>query len=316
MDLLYFWPCPRLSQIERSVENLKNVKIQSEYYFRSFLKEAFSGNITKQWRNFHKADSSIDENLLNSIINENKNQIKLISEPERPSNFSIPNEWKFVLSNDLFTFITSGSRGWAKYYDDCGVIFLRVTNLDHNSITLDLSKIKRVNPPKNSEGRRTLVQHNDILISITADVGMVGIIPQNLEKAYVNQHISLTRPDPRLNSSFIAWFLASPEGGQLQFQKLQRGMTKSGLGLNDIRSIWIPFPSLKEQYIIVNEIEHQFSNLQQTKSMIKLMICQLDELRKSILKQAFEGKLVSQDPNDEPAEILLQKIKQEKQKFN
>ncbi|KFM18349.1 Type-1 restriction enzyme EcoAI specificity protein [Marine Group I thaumarchaeote SCGC AAA799-P11] len=144
---------------------------------------------------------------------------------------------------------------------------------------------------------------------------MVAIIPDNFEEAYVNQHVSLVRVDSRLNPKFIAWFLSSFDGGQQQFKNLQRGVIKTGLGLNDIRSIWIPFPSLEEQKIIVEKIEECVSVISQKKSQLDSLLMQLDILKSVILKYAFEGKLVPQDPNDEPVEILLQKIKQEKEQL-
>ena len=86
----------------------------------------------------------------------------------------------------LFDFVTSGSRGWAKYYADKGALFLRMGNLDHASISLDLTDIQRVDPPEGAEGTRTKVERGDILISITADVGMTGLVPSTLEKAFTS----------------------------------------------------------------------------------------------------------------------------------
>src|SRR5690348_15082993 len=102
--------------------------------------------------------------------------------------------WPVVKSGSLLSFVTSGSRGWARYYSVSGPAFLRVGNLDHDSISLDLRDVQRVEPPSGTEGARTRVQPSDILISITADVGMIGIVPQNFEEAYINQHVALARP--------------------------------------------------------------------------------------------------------------------------
>lgn len=95
-------------------------------------------------------------------------------------------------------------------------------NLDHDSVELDLTNIQLVSPPEGAEGTRTQIQSNDILISITADVGMIAVVPSGFGEAYINQHISLARPVGCINAQYLAWFLAS-KPGQRQFQDLQRG---------------------------------------------------------------------------------------------
>ncbi len=112
-----------------------------------------------------------------------------LTEDWRVENETADDAWKSAKGTEVFSFITSGSRGWAGYYADSGAIFLRIGNLDHETISLDLSKIQYVNPPEGAEGSRTRVQLNDILISITADVGMVGLISEPIGDAYINQHI-------------------------------------------------------------------------------------------------------------------------------
>ena len=108
-----------------------------------------------------------------------------------------------VKSRELFSFVTSGSRGWAKYYSTDGPIFITVGNLEHGNINLDFSHVRRVRPPKGSEGIRTRVQQNDILISVTADIGMVGFISEPIAEAYVNQHVALARPRKGNDFRFI-----------------------------------------------------------------------------------------------------------------
>ena len=83
-----------------------------------------------------------------------------------------------------------------------------------------------------------------------------------------------------------------------------------GLGLDDIRSVNIPIAPLVEQRQIVEEIERRFSVADQIEKNVDQSLKQAERLRHSILKRAFEGKLVPQDPNDEPAEKLLERIRQ------
>jgi type I restriction enzyme S subunit len=213
--------------------------------------------------------------------------------------------------HELFSVVTSGSRGWAQYYSDDGALFLRVGNLDRQTVTLDLNDVQRVTPPQGSEGLRTRLEQNDILVSITADIGMVALVPQLGEPAYINQHVALARPEVGVYAAYVAWYLAS-EYGQKQFDELRRGATKAGLGLDDIRGVRVPIPPLAEQHRIVAEVERRLTTVERTEADVDAQLRRAARLRQSILKRAFEGKLVPQDPNDEPASVLLDRIRAER----
>lgn len=226
----------------------------------------------------------------------------------------IPNNWCWAYSGEVFAFVTSGSRGWAQYYSDTGSIFIRITNLDFNSLNLDLSPetTQYVNLPNEAEGMRTKVQENDFLFSIPGYLGMFALVPKNLPEAYVNQHIALARPCENLNYRYLGYYFISEVGGIRQFQEKQKGATKAGLTLDDIQTAKIPFPSLEEQEQIVQEIELRLSTCDQLEASIIENLQKSEALRQSTLKQAFEGKLVPQDPSDEPAEKLLERIQAER----
>lgn len=226
--------------------------------------------------------------------------------------YALPEGWCWARTDQLFGFVTSGSRGWAKYYSEAGSTFLRVGNLDHDSISLDLGDVQRVAPPAGTEGTRTRVETGDILISITADVGMVALVPASVEDAYINQHVALARPVPLLDLSYLAWYLASRDGGQRQFRSLQRGATKVGLGLDDIRSVDVPLPPIAEQQRIVAEVERRLSATDEVSAALRRNRRRASRLRQSVLRCAFEGKLAEQRPDDEPASALLERIKAER----
>jgi type I restriction enzyme S subunit len=209
-------------------------------------------------------------------------------------NGRLPSGWIQQAGSDLFTFVTSGSRGWAKYYSDGGPLFLRIGNLDRGTIALDLRDIQRVTPPDGAEGLRTRVVPGDILVSITADLGSVAVVPTGLGEAFINQHIALARPREGANSRYIAWFIVSPEG-QKQLMALQRGATKKGLGLDDIRSLRVPSAPSVEQESIVAEVEKQFTRLDAGVEALRRLQAHLRRYRAGVLNAACEGRLV---PNE------------------
>ncbi len=167
----------------------------------------------------------------------------------------IPKQWDTVQLGCLAETITSGSRGWAAYYSNEGPLFLRIGNLTRDNINLKLGDLIRVNLPPGIEGTRTKVKEGDILISITADLGCIGVIPSNFGDAYVNQHIALVRLKPRYaHSRYIGNYLAG-EKGQKQFHHLNDSGAKAGMNLPAVAKLLIALPSLKEQEKIADVID-------------------------------------------------------------
>lgn len=155
----------------------------------------------------------------------------------------IPVEWEPTNIDSLTKFVTSGSRGWAKYYAVEGDRFLRIGDLTRDHINLRSHDVAFVTPPASSEGKRTAVEAGDVLVSITADLGIIGVIPEDFSTAYVNQHIALARIErDAANPRYVGWYLSS-RGGQRQFEALNESGAKAGLNLPTIRNLQVPIPS-------------------------------------------------------------------------
>ena len=206
-------------------------------------------------------------------------------------NEDLPDGWVTATGKDLFGFVTSGSRGWAKYYADRGPRFLRVGNLDRDTVALDLRDVQNVNPPSGTEGARTRVAQDDILISITADVGMIAVVSDDIGEAYVNQHIALARPVGGYLPAYVGWYLASRDGGQRQFHLLDRGVIKGGLSLDDIRGVEVPLPPLAEQRRIVAKVEELLAQVNAAKDRLAKVPAILKRFRQAVLAAACSGKL-------------------------
>jgi len=163
-------------------------------------------------------------------------------------------EWEEKQIGDLNPFVTSGSRGWAAYYSDAGSLFVRITNLSRESIILDLTDSKFVKLPATaSEGVRTQLKMGDLLISITADIGIIGYIDTSIPSpAYINQHIALVRFEaPNVLSKFVAYFLAG-ENSQRLFRASTDNGTKAGMNLTAIQNLNFLLPSFSEQQRIAD----------------------------------------------------------------
>ena len=191
---------------------------------------------------------------------------------------------------NLTMVVTSGSRGWAKYYSNSGALFVRIGNLTHSGIDIDFRDIQHITPPNNAEGVRTRLQPNDVLVSITADLGSIGFVSEKVEEAYINQHIALVRFQNPVQGRFMAWYLRS-EYGEKDLLKNKRGGGKLGLGLDDIRDTPVPIVDNVTATEIVDKVEEQLSVCDSIEKTVDTALAQADAMRQSILKQAFEGTL-------------------------
>lgn len=191
---------------------------------------------------------------------------------------------------EMSSIVTSGSRGWAQYYADMGARFIRISDLTRDGIELKNDNIQYVKLPVKAEGKRSLLHGNDVLISITADLGSIALIPNELGEAYINQHIAMVRFHNPAQGEFMAWYLRS-EWGQKDLLKNKRGGGKLGLGLDDIRNTPVPVVNDEEATQIVQFVDSRLSVCDSIRKMVDVTLQQTEAMRQSILKQAFEGKL-------------------------
>ena len=156
----------------------------------------------------------------------------------------------------LSSHITSGSRGWAEHYaSDGSSLFLRITNMQRRTPHLDLSDLQKVNPPNTLESTRTRVVSGDVLLSITAELGLVAVIPNDLGEAYVNQHLALVRINPSLAySKYVAWYLCSPTG-QRQIARYNDSGAKAGMNLKNVATLRIPMVEIDKQVSMASQLE-------------------------------------------------------------
>lgn len=195
-----------------------------------------------------------------------------------------------IAIRDISSMVTSGSRGWAKYYNESGARFIRITDLTRDHIKLKNDSIQRVLLPEDAEGKRSRLQGNDVLVSITADLGSIALIPDGIEESYINQHIAVVRFSNASQGKFMAWYLKS-DYGQKDLLRNKRGGGKLGLGLDDIRNTPVPVVSNELANGIVAEIESRLSVCDSIEQTVDTALLQAEAMRQSILKKAFEGTL-------------------------
>jgi len=195
-----------------------------------------------------------------------------------------PMRWPEKPLSDYESFLTSGSRGWAKYYSLSGRAFIRIQNLRGGALSTE--DLIYVDPPDDAEARRTKVQAGDVLISITADLGRTAVVPKSLDgRAHINQHIALVRPKG-IDPTYLSMFLAG-RGGQKQFEALNRHGVKAGLNFDNIRSLSILVPpvQLQRDYVVKKRVADD------VRVKLRSEIAVLDNFFGSLQHRAFAGQL-------------------------
>lgn len=185
----------------------------------------------------------------------------------------VPEEWEVSNIGKISHRVTSGSRWWARFYSETGAKFIRIGNLTREHVNLRLQNIQHVLPPDSSEAKRTVLETGDLLISVTADLGIIGIVPSDLGEAYINQHIALVKLDKENINPYFIGNLLSGFQAQKYFSLLNDSGAKAGLNLKTISAFPVVFPSdRKEQDKIAEIIQKTDSIIETQKSERKKLL--------------------------------------------
>lgn len=204
----------------------------------------------------------------------------------------VPAHWEIKRLKNVCSFITSGPRGWGQYYSDEGPLFLRITNVARDGVDLLLADDKQqsVSPPNGAEGVRTLALAGDVLVTITADLGSVGVVPDKLGKAYVSQHLALCRPTGDLLPRLVA-FMVRSAWGRVHYSLSMNGGTKVGLTLDDVRNTPLAIPPDKEQTRLLDHLDAVSSHFGGMSHAISKHCEQLREYRLALITAAVTGRI-------------------------
>jgi type I restriction enzyme S subunit len=210
---------------------------------------------------------------------------------------------------ELTSKIGSGStpHGGRDVYKDEGTPFIRSQNVRFEGFQSD--GLAYIDDDAAHVLRGVETKFGDVLFNITgASIGRVCLLPEAMEGARVSQHVAIIRPTQEISPEFLALFLQTPHIQSWIFNA-NYGVTRQALTKAMIEGISAPAPALPMQERIVRRIEAAFAKIDRIAAEAASARALLDRLDQAILAKAFRGELVPQDPNDEPAEKLLEKIK-------
>lgn len=306
-------------KLDAGVEALKKIKTQLKRYHQAVLKYAFEGKLTEEWREKHKDELEPAADLLETI-REIKRLTSQGNDKRPPMDkyaflLKIPNEWSWTNFDEIGEVNPKFNRG--EYSHDIDVTFLPMKNVTALAGQVNLSLRKKLSTVVKGY---TYFIDGDILFSkITPcmENGKIVIVEKlcnGLGFGSTEFHvIRLSRDLPRK----LYFYYLIQEGFRREAKRNMTGAVgQLRVPTNYLKRVPVPFPSLQEQQTIVEEIDRRFSVSDKIEKTVDVSLIQAERLRQSILKQAFEGKLVPQDPKDEPAEKLLERIKAEKAKYD
>jgi type I restriction enzyme S subunit len=292
------------SRLDEAVANLKCVKNNLKRYKAAVLKSAVEGKLTEEWRKQHPDVEPADK-LLERILAERREKWQgrgKYKEPVGPDTSGLPElpeGWVWV-SVEQIAHVGTGAtplRSRHEYYENGNVPWITsgalndefvsraneyITDIAVNETNAKLFPVHTLLVAMYGEGK-TRGKVSELLIEAATNQACAAIVTSDLAKK-VRKYVKL-------------FFLKNYE----DIRRLSSGGVQPNLNLGHIKQTAIPLPPLAEQYQIVAEVERLLSIVAGAETQVDANMRRADLLRQSILKQAFSGQLVPQDPDDEPA---------------
>jgi type I restriction enzyme, S subunit len=269
------------SELEAGVAALDRVSVELKRYEASLLKAACEGRLSESRKaeNFNELPEGWQWSSVAELAAEEKNSI----------------------TDGPF-----GSKLKTEHYQKTGPRVIRLQNIGDGQFRDEKAHISR-------EHFETLRKHQifagDLVIAgLGVSLPRACIIPEYVGDAIVKADCIRFKPNPELADNKYLLYALNSETVKKLSEKIVHGIGRPRMNQQEIKAIPIPLPPLKEQRRIVAEVERRLSVIREVESAVKANLLRAGRLRQAILTQAFEGKLVPQDPNEEPAEELLERI--------
>jgi type I restriction enzyme S subunit len=291
------------TSLDAGVEGLRKVKAQLKRYRQAVLKYAYEGKLTEEWRKTHKNQTEPATKLLQQIKQERtearNHELSPIEESDLPT---LSDDWTWTTLNEVSQ-INMGQSPIGSSYNNSG------------------RGVPLLNGPTEfGEEHPTAVQwttsptkicnKDDLLICVRGNT--TGRMNWADQQYCIGRGLAAISPLENIVKRELLYYFLLMKVEEIM--RRTRGSTFPNLKSDELHRFPFPLAPYIEQEELVERIETAFSTAHRLERNMATALLQSERLRQSILKAAFEGKLVPQDPNDEPAEKLLERIKDEKAK--
>ena len=331
------------SDLDKGIESLKTARTQLATYRQAVLKHAFEGKLTAQWRSENKDKLKTPEQLLARIKQERASRYerqlqewktavkeweakgrnsKKPPKPRKPKDVSpvlnvgslvvLPTAWRWTTVSEIADLVADGTHHTPDYASS-GIPFISVKNVRHGRVSFDDCKFISWDDHE-ALTQRCHPELGDLLITKSGTIGRLAIVPDREFSLFVSVAlVKIQSARAHVSSRWLRYAFEHHIMGLNIDQQIKGGLLKN-YHLEDLRLARLPLCGVREQEELVRLIDERLSVLEQLDSTLELQLVCANALRQSILKKAFSGQLVAQDPHDEPASILLNKIKAEREK--
>lgn len=310
------------SELDKGIESLKTAQEQLKVYRQALLKQAFEGKLTEKWRDENNVGAgsklALGANVKSGRVTDSapmkrRKDLPPLTAEELAELPELPLGWGWVklrLVSDISGGLTKNQK---RNSLPNKLPFLRVANVYFNKLELDELHEIGLN---DTELDRVLLQRNDLLIvegnGSVEQIGRVAIWNGIIPNCVHQNHLIKARPHSSANSKYLLYFLMSELGRKLIVRAASSTSGLHTLSISKVEGLFIPLCHIEEQTQVLNELEDKLSAADQLDQTITTALQQAETLRQAILKKAFSGQLVAQDENDEPASMLLERIRTEK----
>ena len=221
--------------------------------------------------------------------------------------FQLPEGWCWCRLEDIVSPDCTLGYGIVQPMDNIpnGVPIVRPVDLV--APIIGLSGLKRISSSISDAYQRTILRGGEILFCVRGSVGKIAMSSQELNKANVTRGISPIRFDSDLVTKYVFYHLQS-HYSQSEIKKYSKGATLQQINVEDLKKISIAFPTISEQKRIVESIEYWLSLVDSVEEHKDSLQEAIKQTKSKILDLAIHGKLVPQDPMDEPASEMLKRI--------
>lgn len=307
-----------LTRVDTCRDRLNRVPLILKRFRQSVLAAATSGQLTENWRalNADLVDATDDAETLRIAHadaggHKRGNAADPTDEVHDLEPDMFPKGWHLLELRDLVYPDRPITYGILKPGPEVenGVPYIRVADFPNDE--LDVSTLRKTSAKIDAKFSRSRLMPGDILLSIRGTVGRLVVIPPELAGANITQDSARLSIQASVERDYVLWFLRS-ELAQTRMKRSEKGVAVRGINIGDVRALQVPLPSRREQKEIVCRVEALFAYADRLEARLQTARTQVGRLTPALLAKAFRGELVSQDPNDEPASVLLKRIQAEK----
>lgn len=308
------------TKLDAGVRSLEQVREQLKSYRRSVLKAAVEGELSREWREARRNELEPASELLERILQERREKFagKKYKEPASPDTSGLPElpegwEWSNL---EQLAWDSGYGTSTKCSYDFAGPPVLRIPNVNQANISFEDVKFADQTASLKDDAK---LDAGDLLIIRTNGsrdlIGRSAVVRQELEQDYYFASY-LIRYRLLGSDRIFAWLATIWHAQPIRSWMIRTAATSAGqynISVSALNNLAIPLPPQEEAKYIAEEVERRLSIVDKLEATVEENLKQAAGLRQSILKQAFSGELVPQDPNDEPASVLLEQIREERE---